>query len=145
MRKLLASALMSTISGICFTLAVIGVLLAFDALSSGSGFSQAEIDYIQLPEEVRVVEHETVLGTPNLTIRGVIENFGKEEWLDVSVHAAVFAGEAQVNSCDRNIGGKLGPGKRAAFQIECYGISGSNLPENISYKLSVRHARIKAG
>lgn len=121
------------------------MVLAFDVASSWNGSGGPEVDYIQLPENVRVIEHGVVKGTPSLTVRGVIENFGSEEWLDVSVQASIFAGDAQVNSCERNIGGKLGPGERSAFQVECYGVAGSNLPDNITYKISVKHARIKAG
>ena len=104
-----------------------------------------EPEYIRLPPEVRILEHAHVPGTPSFTIRGVIENAGATEWTGTSIEAVIKAGGAQMNRCDPQIDGKFPPKSRRAFQIECYGVSGSDVPDNISYELSVRYARKRPG
>lgn len=145
MKQMFVSALVSLISGICFALGVAGVIFIASGWDKEGGPLGEEPEYIRLPPEVRILEHAHVPGTPSFTIRGVIENAGATEWTGTSIEAVIKAGGAQMNRCDTQIDGKFSPKSRRAFQIECYGVSGSDVPDNISYELSVRYARKRPG
>jgi len=140
MKQLLASALVSLVAGICFALGVAGVILIAGNWGQFGGPLAEEHEFISLPPNVRIVAHAHIPGTPMYTVRGVIENTGVNEWVGVSIEAAIKAGGAQVNTCDTRIDGKFPGRSRRAFQIECYGVAGNNTPDNLSYELSVRSA-----
>ncbi len=143
MKQLIASALVSLVSGIFFALGVAGVIFIAGNWSQLGGSLAEEPEFISLPPNVRIVEHSHIAGTPMYTIRGVIENASSTEWVGVSIEAAIKAGGAQVNTCDTRIDGKFSTKSQRAFQIECYGVAGSDTPDNLNYELSVRSARKK--
>jgi hypothetical protein len=144
MKNLIYSGLVSLVSGLCFALGLFVVAYVVTEWDSIKSPIAPEPEFVRLPPEIRIAEHSRVLGTPSFTIRGVVENLGKTEWSDVSVKATITAGTAQVNTCETDVDGVLGAGARRAFQIECYGVAGSDTPPNLGYRLIVANAERSA-
>ena len=136
MKQLIYGAILSLITGICFTLGVFGVVLAVEAWK-GELKSATKGDWVNSPAGVSIAEHERVEGTPSFTIQGVIKNESDRVWFSVGVEAQIVAGQSQMNECETTVRGRFAPGERRAFQIECYGVAGTGTPENVTYKIAV--------
>lgn len=140
MKQLFANALTALSTGIFFALGVAVCFYAFEHLSAAGTSGNADLERIKLPTDLRIGSHERVEGTPNLTIVGVVENAGASAWSNASIEAEVLADGARVNECHATVNGAIPPGTRRAFQIECWNVSGTNLPESIGYRLQVSSA-----
>jgi hypothetical protein len=139
-KQLVANALVSVISGFCFALGVLAVVMLADVFDDPAAAFAPRTEIVRLPPEIAIAEHDRVAGTPYFTIRGVIENTGGNEWSDVMVKATILAGGAQVNDCDTRLDGKLQPMSRRAFQIECYGVAGTAVADALTYDLIIGSA-----
>lgn len=140
MRQMLYSTLLSLVTGMAFALGMFLIFLAADAWNRGPGASTDD-QWVDHPAGLVVAESQRIEGTPTLTIQGVVENRGDRIWSQVSVEATILAGAAQVNQCEESTRGPIAPGERRPFQIECFKVAGSGLPDNIRYQLSVASAR----
>lgn len=141
MKQLFYNALTSLVTGLSFTMGLLGVLLLVEAWNHGKVRTESAHDWVNRPAGIVITEHDRVPGTPTLTIRGVLANESERTWREVSIDASILAGQAQVNECDATVRGMLAPGERRAFQLECYGVSGSVDPDLVTYQLEVVHGR----
>ena len=139
MKQLLANAVTALLTGIFFTLGIGLTIYAIDYFTDDHP-SPKDLDYIQLPPGVTVIEHSQVQGTPSFTIVGVVENSSKTSWQSVSIAADILAAGVKVNSCETDLDDDFPPNARRAFKIECYGVSGTNVPSVVSYRVSVTSA-----
>ena len=124
-------------TGICFGLGIYGAVLL---LEGDAAPSERELETAQLPPGLVIEEHSRVDGTPYFTIRGVVANSGTENWQRARLTATIKAGEAAVNECDTVVRGGIKPGARRAFLVECYGVAGTNTPDNLRYEILVQSA-----
>lgn len=136
MKQFLANAFTSLVTGIFFAIGLILVGLAVSYFYDREP-SSPDLKYIQLPDGLRVIAHSVIPGRPTLTIRGAIENTSSNTWQQITVVADIKASDVQVNQCEADIRGPLAPREKRSFQINCYNVSGSNLPANISYTLGI--------
>ncbi len=141
MKQLLYSALVSLITGVCFTAGVFAVFLVAEHWNTRSELEDLQGEWVNLPPGVVVAEHQRVDGTPRFTIQGIVANEGNRAWSEIGLEAIILAGQSQMNQCDTTVRGWLRPGERRAFQIECFEVAGTATPENVTYRLSVPHGR----
>ena len=132
MKQLLVNALLSFVTGACFCLGVILVLSFFEY----GQYNDKRI-HIGEPEGFVFSEHEIYDGEANFTVKGKIENISENEWSRAQLKVKIYAGNAYMTECENSIS-YIGPKSIRDFTIVCYDTAGSNLPQNISYKLSVR-------
>jgi uncharacterized protein (TIGR02588 family) len=136
MKQLLINSFSSLVTGIFFAIGLILVGVVATEFYDDKD-SMPELEYTRLPGGFSVVEHSVVKGRPSFTIRGRVKNSSAETWQQVRLSADIKAGDALVNQCETEIHGDFPPSSERSFEIECYHVSGSNLPDNISYQLSV--------
>lgn len=143
MKQFFINALTSLVTGIFFAIGLILVgIVATEAYDDES--SMPRLDYTRLPGGLSVVKHSVVQGRPSFTILGSVRNNSTETWQQVSLTADIKAGGALVNQCETDIRGDFPPSSERSFEMVCSHVSGANLPDNISYQLSVVSAG-KAG
>nr|CAP48022.1 putative integron gene cassette protein [uncultured bacterium] len=139
MKQLAINSLTSLITGICFAGGLIlAGILASHFYNDKSSFP--ELQYTNFPAGLIVIRHSVVQGRPSFTIRGSVKNTSSETWQRVSLIVDIRAGDALVNQCENDIRGEFLPDTERAFEIECYRVSGSNLPDNVSYHVAVKSA-----
>ena len=136
MKQLLANAFTSLVTGIFFTAGLVACFFAFEHLSSDTT-QPSDLEFTPHPLGLIISEHEKVEGVPDFTVRGIVENETSTTWTRMHVEVAILAGSAQVNTCERQVWGEFAPGDRRAFQVECFDVTGENLPDNVSYSVAV--------
>ncbi|QSX79377.1 hypothetical protein [Agrilutibacter solisilvae] len=139
MKKFLANAATSLVTGVFFCLGLVLTYLVFDHFVPGDPVPK-DLVYVRLPGDLKVTRHLKVAGRPHMTIQGVVQNTGRTTWETVNVEVAVKAGGALVNQCDSDIRGVFLPGESRTFEISCFYVAGSGLPDNISYEIAIRSA-----
>jgi hypothetical protein len=136
MKQLLINSFTSLVTGIFFAIGLILVGVVTTEFYDDKE-SMPELKYTRLPGGFSIVEHSVAQGRPSLTIHGRVKNNSTKAWQQVSLSADIKAGDALVNQCETDVRGDFPPSSERSFEIECYHVSGSNLPDNISYQLSV--------
>jgi len=133
MKKIAIQSFVSLISGGFLAL---GFFTVFHLLDRSA---IAELDAQQRvlnPDGIEIVSSEIKPNEINLIITGKVRNTDVREWSLVGIEAKIFAGQAQVNKCLNAIH-NVALNSERYFEIRCLNASGSNLPENLNYKLKI--------
>lgn len=127
----------SLLTGICFTVGVLLVLLAKDIYVEKSAEEETWVD---TPDGVVISSHEIKDSAPRFTIVGEIHNSSPYDWKTIWIDVAVYAGSALVNTCDDSFR-HIPAQSSKPFEVQCYDVSGSNLPDNVSYEVLIKSGR----
>ena len=138
MKQLLMSSAVSLITGFCF---VGGAFLAAFIFDENDYFEESPT-YIDEPQGFEFLNHQTIKLQGNYAVKGIIKNTSGRTWDNVQINLGLYAGELYINYCSSGFD-YLGPNSERPFTVICNDISGYNIPENITYKLTVRRAKIK--
>jgi hypothetical protein len=124
----------SLLTGISFTIGVLIVLLARDIYEE-----QEESDEMweSNPASIVIEQHSIKSNEPRFTVVGDVRNDSDQDWKRVWIDVRVFAGSALVNTCDESVG-YIAAQSNKRFEVRCYDIAGSDLPDNIHYEISIR-------
>ena len=134
MKQLLVNSLMSLVTGFCFAAGIFGALSLFEETNQNLNRT-----YVDMPSGFEFQNHKILEGEPKFTIEGELINTQDIEWANVQLEARIYAGSAYMTYC-RNSFDYVGKKSSRNFRLGCRETSGINLPENISYKLSVIRA-----
>jgi hypothetical protein len=129
----------SLVTGLSFA---VGVLLAYEVYREVRE-AQAPI-VVERPEGLEFPDHARVPGQLRFTVRGTLANTSGTWWESVRVVASIFAGEAYMTSCWRDLP-KLPPHSRQPFEVVCKSTEGAHVPANVTYRLSVPSAVRRRG
>ena len=114
-------------------LAVIFVVETYFGESGDPGPRTWEDD----PPGLAITKHSTRPNMGQLTIVGDVENSSAFDWDTVWITARILAGDALVNNCEDTVR-NLPANSTKEFEIKCYDVSGSGLPDNVRYELVIR-------
>jgi hypothetical protein len=143
MKQLVATAFVSFVGGLCFTLGFFVIVLIADNWDRWTGDSpRGELELIDEPDGIVIREHAKVASTDRFTVHGVVVNTNASTWEDVSIRAVIRTGGARVNECERGVYGRLSPGDRRAFMIECRDVDGDSVVADLDYELVIVHGRM---
>ena len=134
MKKVLIQMLISLATGICFAAGFVLVILIWegDVLESDE-----DLTWIGNPDGVMVANHSIDATAHDFTVVGTVQNDSSHDWDTIHLELDVYAGKALVNNCDGDVQ-EVPPKSERSFRVECYQVSGQNLPDNIHYMLRVR-------
>jgi hypothetical protein len=139
MKQFIANALTALLTGIFFCLGI--MLIGFIAVHfNADERSKPDLTYTHFPKDVRITHFYQVPGMPELTIRGSVENTGTTIWKQVVIEASIRVGGTLMNRCETDVFGSFPSHATREFQIKCFNVAGSNLPNNTSYELVVSSA-----
>jgi hypothetical protein len=124
----------SFLTGASFTIGILLVLLGKDIYLEKSS---EEETWVELPNEVTIVNHAIKPNAVKFTIVGEIRNNSSYDWKRIWIEADIFAGTALVNSCDESFR-DIPANATRPFELQCYDTAGTNLPDNIRYEVRVR-------
>ncbi len=124
----------SLLTGISFTIGVMLILLVKDIYTESQAEEETWVDY---PEGVVIASHQIKPNAPRLTITGEIHNGSPFDLKSVWVDVDVFAGSALVNTCDDSFR-HIPADSSKPFEVQCYDVAGTNLPDFIRYEVRVR-------
>ncbi len=142
MKKILISCFISLITGLCFVAGGFIAVSIFDSIESNDSKRQENLYYVRQPENILISEHRTVQNMPYLTVQGMLKNNSELTYYYVNVEMHVFAGDALMNTCDFKVY-NINSNSERIFKNECNGVSGTNLPNNINYKLNIKVATLE--
>ena len=131
MKQLLANALLSFVTGVCFCL---GIVLIGNLFYPEGNYNERV--YVDEPEGFILNAHKIQNGEVNFTIKGKIENTTEIGWSTVTILTKIYAGSAYMTSCRDSVK-RIESKEIRNFTIVCHETTGTNLPQNINYKLSV--------
>lgn len=124
----------SLLTGISFTIGVLLIVLVKENYVENQADNETWVDY---PEGVVITSHQIKPNAPRLTIIGEIHNGSPYDLKSVWVNIDVFAGSALVNNCDDDFR-HLPANSSKPFEVRCYDVAGTNLPDFIRYEVRVR-------
>jgi hypothetical protein len=105
-----------------------------------TGFKRGDAEnVVQRPAGFEFRNHHRIDDQPTFTVEGELTNTQDIDWQDVELVASIYAGRAYMTYC-RNSLDHIGKQSTRNFRIVCRYTEGHDLPENISYELSVRRA-----
>ena len=136
MKQLLMNSVISLVTGFFF---VAGAFLAASLFDNEGPSDRKHVDE---PQGFEFTNHERVSGADKFTVKGIIKNTSNTEWDSIQIFLKIYAGDAYMNYC-RNSFSYLAPASERPFTIACSDITGHNIPENVTYRLSVNRATIK--
>ena len=134
MKKIFIQMLISLATGICFATGFLFIV----AIWEGDVFDgNDDKTWIGNPNGVTIANHSIDAESHDFTVTGTIRNDSIHNWDTIHIELDVYADEALVNNCDGDVR-EVPPDSERKFRVECYQVSGQNLPDNIHYKLRVR-------
>lgn len=139
--KKFALAVLASTLGTGLVLVVVMALAMLPDVFGPHNSSAYAPQYVKHPPGLRVVQHALVPGTDVFTVQGIVQNESTTEWESVFLEMAVKVAGKKVNKCTGNIGARMAAGSRRAFQIECEQTTGTDVPENTRYEVSITSAR----
>jgi len=137
MKQLFFSAMLSLVTGIFFAA---GLTLVFNIIDVENEVK--DWTYVDQPENFEFLSHERIDGENNFTVKGRVKNTSTVEWENIQLFMKIYAGDAYMTYCSRGFD-YIGPNSDRPFTIVCERIQGHNIPENVTYKLSVTRGRMK--
>ena len=142
MKDLLRSSLISLITGILFAIGVIAGIFLFELIPSNSSSAGTEErkGLVELPADFQIKEHAQVSGLEKFTVRGKLFNAGTSTWYAPTIQATIKAGRATMNSCSTIVDAWFNPNDELWFTLSCDGVTGTDLPDNVTYELVVLSA-----
>ncbi|MDK9559760.1 FxLYD domain-containing protein [Marinobacter sp. M216] len=135
MKRLVVQSLTSLLSGMFLALGVLLVAAFFDGNYENPYDGRKGRD---LPEQVSIVESAVLPGQINYTITGKLFNSSQIEWNHLSLRATIYAGNAVVNECSESVD-DVPRDQEVSFRIKCLGVSGVDLPKNLTHKIAVTY------
>lgn len=132
MKQLLANSLFSLITGASFVLGAFGIATLLEINDDAT----KPYEHINQPSDFEILEHALVEKEPRFTVQGSFANNGNLDWINVGIVMRIYAGDAFMTHCSQNIRHVKSQSNRN-FRITCDETAGSNLPDNISYRLEV--------
>ncbi|MGA7981615.1 MAG: hypothetical protein WCA32_15510 [Chromatiaceae bacterium] len=139
MRRLLKNALWSLITGLCFGAGVLTSVAIYREVKAT--LAPATVDF---PQGFDFPTHERVRDQARFTVRGTIRNSGDTGWDTVKIVAGIYAGSAYMTYCWSDL--RYVPARSTRpFEVICKNTEGTKVPDNITYRLSVRTATMRTG
>ena len=136
MKQLLMSSILSLVTGFFF------VAGAFLAASLFEEDSPSERKHVDEPQGFEFTNHQRMSNEDKFTVKGVIRNTSNTEWDNIQIFLKIYAGEAYMTYCRKSFD-YLAPVSERPFIIACNDVTGHNIPENVTYRLSVARAAMK--
>lgn len=127
----------SLLTGACFTVGILVVLFVNDVYEERS---YEEDVWVDTPENVFIENHAPKENSPRFAVVGEIRNESEHEWESLSVELEIYAGSALMNTC-RNSFQYIPARSSKPFEVGCYDVSGSGLPDNVRYEIEVTSGR----
>jgi hypothetical protein len=131
MRQVLQNALLSLITGLCFGAGVFAAFGIYKAVQE----ARAPIRVDQ-PQGFDFPHHERLPDQPRFTVSGTLRYAGDRQWSSVRIVTSIYAGTAYMTSCWSDLGW-VPPRSTRPFEVVCKSTEGVNVPENVTYRLSV--------
>jgi hypothetical protein len=100
----------------------------------------SEPEEIVDPPGLTITQHARIGDVDRFSVQGVVENQGDVEWTLVRLQLKVKVGGITFSTCGDGIFGRVPPKSRQPFRITCEETSGSGLPVNTTYEVSVKSA-----
>jgi hypothetical protein len=122
------------VTGFCFVAGLFITSLLFEKT-----YTSKDQIYIDQPNGFEFKNHKTVDDQAKFTVEGELINTQDIEWNNIQLVVSIFAGDAFMTYC-RNSFGYVGKRSSLNFRVVCRVTEGFNLPENITYELSVARA-----
>ena len=138
MRQALKNALFALITGLCFGTGVFAAFGIYKAVQE----ARAPIRVDQ-PEGFDFPYHERLPDQPRFTVSGTIRNAADKPWASVRIVASIYAGDAYMTSCWNDLEW-VPPQSSRPFKVVCKSTEGVNVPENVTYRLSIPTATLSA-
>jgi hypothetical protein len=135
-KQLLLNAVLSLITGFCF---VGGALLAVSFLEERD---REDRTYVDSPQGFVFSEHNRIDEKANFTVKGKVENTTNIEWDNVQLFLEIYAGKAYMTYCQNDFD-YFAPNSQKSFSIVCNDVPGYNIPDNVTYSLSVVRGAMK--
>ena len=135
MKQLIVQSLTSLLSGVMLAVGVVLVAIVMNMTYT------RPIDKMKgrdMPDKVSIVESAVLPDQINYTIIGKLINSNQIEWNHLHLNATIYAGKAAVNECSESLS-NVPRDKEISFRIKCDKVSGVNLPDNITHKISVTY------
>ena len=98
--------------------------------------------YIDNPNGIEITNHNKNNDLNKYTVTGTMKNNTETEWHRVRISIKIYAGTAYMNSCSESYA-YLSANSSKKFSLACREISGSNIPNNVTYKIFVTQGDIK--
>ncbi len=124
------------LSGIGLGIGFLAVIFASETYFGGANDPESRT-WEDDPPGLAITNHSTRPNMGQLTIVGEIENRSAFDWDTVWITAKILADDALVNNCEDTVR-NLPANSTKGFEIRCYDVSGSGLPDNVRYELAIR-------
>ena len=98
--------------------------------------------YTDNPAGIEISKHVKSNDINKYTVAGTMKNNTKTVWHKVRISIKIYAGKAYMNSCNQSYN-YLPAHSSKDFSISCREIPGSNIPQNINYKIFITQGTIK--
>ena len=139
MKQYLANGLMSLVTGLAFATGIALVIMAYAWNESRHG---QRGEWVNSPNHLTIISDSQVPNMMNFTVQGVVENSGEVSYNSISLEILIRAGDAIVNECTTSVG-QVDAMSKKAFTSECRNVAGTNLPQNVSYEISINSAQTR--
>ncbi len=139
--KKFALAVLASMIGSGLVLALIVTAAILPEFIDSNERPRSTVKEVENPPGVRIVQHARVPETDQFTVQGVVQNYAVTEWASVSIVMTVKVAGEKMNRCEGMILDDMPTGSRRAFQLECEGTTGINVPGNTRYEVSIASAR----
>ena len=139
MKQYLANGLMSLVTGLAFATGIALVIMAYTWNESRHG---QRGEWVNSPNHLTIISDSQVPNMMNFTVQGVVENSGEVSYNSISLEILIRAGDAIVNKCTTSVG-QVDAMSKKAFTSECWNVAGTNLPQNVSYEISINSAQTR--
>ena len=136
MREPLKNALFALITGLCFGLGVFAAFGIYKAVQQAR-----EPIQVAQPEGFDFPYHERLPDQSRFTVLGRLRNATDKPWASVRIVASIYAGAAYMTSCWYDLEW-VPPRSSRPFKVVCKSTEGINLPENVTYRLSIPSATL---
>jgi hypothetical protein len=135
-KQLILNAVLSLVTGFCF---VGGALLAVSLLEERD---REDRTFVDNPQGFVFTEDNRTDEKANFTVEGKVENTTNIEWDNVQLFLEIYAGKAYMTSCQNGFD-YFAPNSKKSFSIVCNDVPGYNIPDNVTYRLSVVRGAMK--
>jgi hypothetical protein len=138
-KQLLKNALWSLVTGLCFGVGVLTAVGIYKEVKATLAPTTVDV-----PAGFDFPTHERARDQARFTVRGTIRNSSRTDWDTVKIVASIYAGDAYMTYCWGDL--RYVPERSSRpFEVICKNTEGANVPENITYRLSVRSATMRTG
>lgn len=140
LKKFALAVLASMIGGGLVIALLLAVAMLPELIDSHEGPRNVS-EEVENPPGLRIVQHARVPETDHFTVQGVVQNQGATERISVTIGMTVNVAGKKVSKCQGMLFDDMRPGSRRAFQVECEETTGTDIPEDTRYDVSIASAR----